>query len=920
MPEDFSRRSILGLFASGVSLADISPAQRSNELSGPSLASDWPEFRGNKQNTGVKSSDVGPSDFPLELAWSFDGGSKIDNPNEYEEGYTYHRVITPSPSVVGGTVYAPVYQGGVFALDAKTGRDIWEYDMDSYGRLFSSPVVHRDSLYVGSTNQYAATIKIQSSSGTVSWTEGDNLDNSKESSPKYMQSDGSGFVIIGGSDEDGTGYHAYDSETGEKSFSIVPSVSSGLFSATSTPAHDSGYLYTSIDQGIGKFEINEGGARTVWENREVDHIISSPAIKNGSIYFGDDSGNIVSVDSDSGNIEWVKNPEQYNSWIVSSPAVDSDSLYIGVSGDESGTLYALDTEQGEVQWEKQGLRELISSPIVYDNTVFIGSKNGNVYALNKQNGGTRWQYDVGTPISSSPVIAGEYLFVTDNKGVVHAFGPKGSRAYTLIQRAKQARGYFGVKRSVSNFLGRDNLLRRAEQAYNQAKYEESERLARKSINKIETADDIITGTVVSSTGIASIVGGKKGFDRYKWHKVKQEYRDLISRSEDIFNSYPGETESLSNGIRTVDPSNYDSIEQAEEEINSVTNSLESISKINDKYREIENRLESVGNGEYENPLKNTIEDVQQSDFLQIGSYESEIKKSKKIVDGIEKKEKLLDDIEDDSGIVSKSHFYTAIERTDPYTKPDSAIEHTNKIRELRSCSIELNKIQQWNRRVPTEATKNKIIQELESTPDSIAIGKIRQEVEKHQRLRDRVKNIRDFLRSVDISQTDIVESEAQEKIQSAITEGDPEIIRELNNRIERISNTVWEPNDLFEYSPYQFERLVAQLWENYGYSTQVSSKSGDEGVDVYAKNGDEIVAIQVKQYTPGKSKVTPSTVREMASPLAKGNATHSVIVTSSTFTKNAVQEAQSYGERMKLIGQQGLLEMLTDSYIQPPRD
>jgi outer membrane protein assembly factor BamB/restriction endonuclease Mrr len=920
MPEGFSRRSILGLFASGVSLADIAPVQWNSKLSGPSLTSDWPEFRGNEQNTGVKSSDVGPSDFPLELAWSFDGGNKINNPNEYQEGYTYHRVITPSPSVVGRTVYVPVYQGGVFALDATTGREVWEYDMESYGRLFSSSVVRRGSLYVGSTNQYAATIKLQSSSGTVSWTEDNNPENSKESSPKHIQSDGSGFVIIGGSDEDGTGYHAYDSETGKKSFSIVPSTSSALFSATSTPAHNSGHLYASIGQGIGKFEINESGAQAVWKNREVDRVISSPAIKYGSIYFGDDSGNIVSVDSDTGNIKWIKNPEQHHSWIVSSPAVDSDSLYIGVSSYESGTLYALDIEQGEIQWEKQGLRELISSPIVYNKTVFIGSKNGNIYALNKQNGETRWQYDVGTPISSSPVIAGEYLFVTDNKGVVHAFGPKGSRAYTLIQRAKRAQGFFGIERSVSNYLGRGDLLRRAEQAYSQAKYDESQRLARKSISKTETADDIITSTIVSSTGIASIVGIKKAFDRYRWYNVNQEYRNLISRSEDIFDSYPGETDSLSSEIRTVAPNNYNSIEQAREEINRATNSLESISKITNEYRAIESRLESVGDGEYENPLKNTIEDVQENDFLQIGCYESEISKSKKIVDAVEKKERLLDDIETKSGIISEEYFRAAIERTDAYTNPDSTTEYINKIQKLRSYSIDLSKIRQWDKRVPTEATEKKIIQELESAPDSTAIDEIEQDVKDYQRLRKRINNVRDFLSSVEMSQIDVVEDNAQEKIQSAITEGDPEIITGLYNRIERISNTVWEPDDLFEYSPYQFERLVAQLWENYGYSTRVSSKSGDEGVDVYGKKGNEVVAIQVKQYTPGKSKVTPSTVREMASPLAKGNATHSVIVTSSTFTKNAVQEAQSYGERMKLIGQQRLLKMLTDSYIEPPRD
>ena len=60
-------------------------------------------------------------------------------------------------------------------------------------------------------------------------------------------------------------------------------------------------------------------------------------------------------------------------------------------------------------------------------------------------------------------------------------------------------------------------------------------------------------------------------------------------------------------------------------------------------------------------------------------------------------------------------------------------------------------------------------------------------------------------------------------------------------------------NHLLNLSPSAFERFVAQIWEQMGWNTRVTSASNDDGIDVVAtKSGihQEKAVIQAKRYSP----------------------------------------------------------------------
>ena len=91
--------------------------------------------------------------------------------------------------------------------------------------------------------------------------------------------------------------------------------------------------------------------------------------------------------------------------------------------------------------------------------------------------------------------------------------------------------------------------------------------------------------------------------------------------------------------------------------------------------------------------------------------------------------------------------------------------------------------------------------------------------------------------------------------------------------------------ELERMDPYEFEHLVAQVWESKGYDTEVSLQSQDRGVDIIAEKAGWKEAIQVKRYGSG-NKIGSKTIREYATLYQQiPTANKVVLVTTSTFTQ-----------------------------------
>jgi len=90
----------------------------------------------------------------------------------------------------------------------------------------------------------------------------------------------------------------------------------------------------------------------------------------------------------------------------------------------------------------------------------------------------------------------------------------------------------------------------------------------------------------------------------------------------------------------------------------------------------------------------------------------------------------------------------------------------------------------------------------------------------------------------------------------------------------------------------QFEMLVANVLRRLGYQTTVLGGSGDQGVDVIAKAGNEKIAIQCKNYA---KPVGNRPVQEVYAGARHHGCTAAWVVAPQGFTKGAVALARSVG-------------------------
>jgi len=64
-----------------------------------------------------------------------------------------------------------------------------------------------------------------------------------------------------------------------------------------------------------------------------------------------------------------------------------------------------------LQWHFPTGDYVLSSPIIVENRLYIGSDNGNVYCINTENGSEIWRYHTAQAVESTPAYSGEKIYV-----------------------------------------------------------------------------------------------------------------------------------------------------------------------------------------------------------------------------------------------------------------------------------------------------------------------------------------------------------------------------------------------------------------------------------------------------------------------------------------------------------------------------
>jgi len=116
--------------------------------------------------------------------------------------------------------------------------------------------------------------------------------------------------------------------------------------------------------------------------------------------------------------------------VVSSPAVADNSVFVGCN---DGAVYCLNPSNGKILWFfYQNKTEMESSPAVSNDSVFVGCNNGDIYALNESNGRQLWNYTTGGWVGSSPAVADGAVYFGSRDGNLYALNDEtGARLWSF---------------------------------------------------------------------------------------------------------------------------------------------------------------------------------------------------------------------------------------------------------------------------------------------------------------------------------------------------------------------------------------------------------------------------------------------------------------------------------------------------------
>ena len=154
-------------------------------------------------------------------------------------------------------------------------------------------------------------------------------------------------------------------------------------------AHNQSNIYVARDDG-NIVSLTSDSGKLNWlisvsprsgrnELESLRDMEMTPLVTSGEVFTGNYQGNLVSIDLFTGNIIW-SNPMS----VISNVSIDYDNLYVS---DNSGKIYSIDRYDGTIKWKMSNPNNLISTQTyVYNDYLISFSIDGHIIILDKDTG------------------------------------------------------------------------------------------------------------------------------------------------------------------------------------------------------------------------------------------------------------------------------------------------------------------------------------------------------------------------------------------------------------------------------------------------------------------------------------------------------------------------------------------------------
>jgi outer membrane protein assembly factor BamB len=337
-------------------------------------------------------------------------------------GFARRRHVTAPPVAFGGRVFVMDGVATVSARDERTGDSFWRTDIrvKSKGEhdAFGGGLAYADGRLYASSG-YSEVVALDPRSGTMIWR-------ARTGAPVHAAPTVAGgrVYVVDVNDE----LLAFDAATGAPSWTYQALTEPARILAASSPAVANDTVVTSFASGElvavrstnGNELWNASLSRASRTNAlsEIRDIAGRPVVYKNDVYAVSHSDVFAAVDLRTGVGRWTLPVSA-----ITTPWPAGDVVFVV---DQSGQVICVSRDSGQVYWirnlnegRKKKQRALWSSPILASGRLIMVSTKGEAVALDPKTGATQRTLRLGAPALIGPIAAGGMIYVvTDTAQLV----------------------------------------------------------------------------------------------------------------------------------------------------------------------------------------------------------------------------------------------------------------------------------------------------------------------------------------------------------------------------------------------------------------------------------------------------------------------------------------------------------------------
>ncbi|MCR6631566.1 MAG: PQQ-binding-like beta-propeller repeat protein [Magnetospirillum sp.] len=380
------------------------------KLPPPEPNEDWPQA-GGYANHAMHHMEVGDK---LEKQWSTGIGASAGK----------RARLLAQPVVADGMVFTMDAEAEVRAIDAKTGRALWNRDLtpdDEDSTFASGGVSYEDGQLFVSTG-FAQVVALDAKTGKVQWRQ--SLSGPIRGAPTVRG--GRVFVITVDNQT-----HCLAAEDGAVLWTHQGIAEGASLLGGTSPAVDGNVVVVPYSSGE-LFALRVDNGTVLWQDqlstvRRTDNVATlsdirgRPIIDRGRVYAIGHADLLVGIDLRTGRRLWEREIGG-----IQSPWVAGDYLFLVTNNNEA---LALEAKTGRILWvtqlqvwedeeEKEG-RVTWTGPVLASDRLILGSSLGYLVSLSPYTGEVLGKVSISDGVSIQPVVAGNTMyFVTNDADLV----------------------------------------------------------------------------------------------------------------------------------------------------------------------------------------------------------------------------------------------------------------------------------------------------------------------------------------------------------------------------------------------------------------------------------------------------------------------------------------------------------------------